>query len=125
MDNLIGNLRMGILMPLAIYSMVLTLGMVVVVLVLKKKCTLWLFCFESIPICSWIILLFATGRKTISNAVADPVILAAIVLILAAAYLVFDDDCKSQDKVLKAIITVCLLVAGPVVFFAIPRLSLS
>jgi hypothetical protein len=92
-----------LLIPLLEYFVPLALGLAVALWLFKKKLTGDLVISCGAPICLWLVFVFVSHRKSLSNAVIEPLILAATILVLAVIRLALDGRGIIKDKTLEAL----------------------
>ena len=105
-----------LLIPLLEYSVPLALGLAVALWLFQKKLTGDLVLSCGAPICLWLV--FILHGKSLSNAVIEPLILAATILTLAVVRLALDGRGIIKGKTLEALNVIgSFLVTLCIVFF--------
>ena len=111
-----------ILIPLLEYLVPVMVGLAIALWLFKKKLTGDLIISSGAPICLWFVLVTSFGGKTLSNAVIEPLVLAAAILLLEVIRLALD----GREIIMKRSLET-LNIAGSLLFtlcvtFFIPSL---
>jgi hypothetical protein len=107
-----------LLIPLLEYFVPVALGLAVALWLFKKKLTGDLVISSGAPICLWLVLVPEFTRKSASNAVIEPLILAATILVLEVVRLALDGRGIIKHKTLEILnIGGSLLFTLCIVFF--------
>ena len=110
------------LIPLLEYFVPITLGLAIALWLFKKKLTGDLVISSGAPICLWLVLVLSFGGKSLSNAIIEPLILAAAILVLEVARLALDGRGIVEDKTLEILNIAGSLLFTLCVLFFIPSL---
>jgi len=106
------------LIPLLEYFVPVALGLAVALRLFKKKLTGDLVISSGAPICLWLLLVLVFHGKSLSNFVIEPLILAAVILVLEVIRLALDGRGVLKDQTLETLnITGSLLFTLCILFF--------
>jgi hypothetical protein len=107
-----------LLIPLLEYFVPVALVLAIALRLFKKPLTGDVVISSGAPICLWLILILVFHGKSLSNFVVEPLILAAVILVLGVLRLALDGRGIIKDKTLETLnIGGSLLFTLCIVFF--------
>jgi len=111
------------LLPVLIYAIPAALGLFAAARLMGQKFEVDLLLYSLLPIGSWLALVLLRDKgKTLSNFVAEPLILAVIVCVLVAVHFVVERREILTGRSLEVATSVFLLLITVGVFFLMPAL---
>jgi hypothetical protein len=111
------------LIPLVLYTVPVALGTFAVLRLMDKKVGFALLVYSVVPICSWLqFVLFNDKGKTLSNFLAEPLVLAVIVCVLIAIHFILERRGILTGKSLDVVMTVFDFLVTLCVVFLMPGL---
>ena len=110
------------LLPLLDYLVPVSLGLAIALWLFKKKLTGDLVISSGAPICLWLILVLVFHGKSLSNFVIEPLILAAVILVLEVVRLALAGRGIIKDQTLETLNIAGSLLFTLCILFLIPSL---
>lgn len=112
-----------LIIPLLAYTLLASLGLLVVLGLSRKTLEAGLLAAYLLPICAWLVLVLINGKgKTLANAVFEPVILAVLVCILAVVHCLVDRQGLLSSRALDIVTVALSVLVALSVFFLMPAL---